>query len=71
MKHALKNDNKISDTCDIFMNEVVMEENNVEEELKLNPSLQSEIEKYLEIENEEKMMKQNLKNCIIKGNCGN
>ncbi len=53
------------------MNEVVMEENNVEEESKVNPSLHSEIEKYLEIENEEKMMKQNLKNCIVKGNCGN
>jgi len=47
--------------CDIFINEVVMEENNVEEEAKVNPSLQSEILKNLKIENEEKMMKQNLK----------
>jgi muconolactone delta-isomerase len=38
-----------------------MEENNVEEEAKVNPSLQSEILKNLKIENEEKMMKQNLK----------
>ncbi len=36
-------------SCDIFINEVVMEENNVEEEAKVNPSLQSEIFKNLKI----------------------
>ncbi len=41
--HSLKNQNKISETCDIFMNEVVMEEKNVKEESKVNPTLQSKI----------------------------
>jgi hypothetical protein len=41
---------------------------NVEEESEINPSLQSEIEKNLEIENEEKMWNKFFLNCI--GNCG-
>jgi hypothetical protein len=31
MEHSSKNENKLSETCDIFMKEVVMEEHNVEE----------------------------------------
>jgi hypothetical protein len=31
MEHSLENENNVSETCDIFMNEVVMEEENVEE----------------------------------------
>jgi hypothetical protein len=62
MEHSLKNEkNKNESSCDIFINEVLMEENNVEEDAKVNPSLQSEILRNLKIENEEKMMKQNLK----------
>jgi hypothetical protein len=34
-----KNQNRISETCDIVMNEVIMEENNVEEKFEVNPSL--------------------------------
>jgi hypothetical protein len=30
MEQSLENDNKISETCDIVMNEFVMEEHNVE-----------------------------------------
>jgi hypothetical protein len=75
MEHSLKNEkNKNESSCDIFINEVLMEENNVEEDAKVNPSLQSEIFKNLKIENEEKMMKQNLKTlhnqrklCRLKG----
>jgi hypothetical protein len=37
----IKNDNKINETCDIFMNEFVMEENNVKEKFAINLSLQS------------------------------
>jgi hypothetical protein len=39
MEHSSKNKNKLSETCDIFMNEVVMEKHNVEEKSKINPSL--------------------------------
>jgi len=31
MEHSSKNENNESETCDIFMNEVIMEEKNVEE----------------------------------------
>jgi hypothetical protein len=41
MEQSLENDNKISETCDIVMNDFVMEENNVEEEFVINLNLQS------------------------------
>jgi hypothetical protein len=38
MEHSSKNENKLNETCDdIFMNEVVMEEHNVEKEYEINP----------------------------------
>jgi len=45
MEQSSKNENKISETCDIARNEVVMEENNVEEGFTINLSLQFETEK--------------------------
>jgi hypothetical protein len=60
MEQSSKNENNISETCDIVKIRVVMEKNNVEERSAINLSLQSKIEKKLEIKNEE-LMKQNLK----------
>lgn len=60
MEQSSKNENNISETCDIVRIRVVMEKNNVEEGSRINLSLQSKIEKKLEIKNEE-LMKQNLK----------
>ncbi len=71
MEQSSKNENKINEICDIFINEVVMEENDMEEKSKVNLSLQSKTKKNLKTENEEKMMKHNLKNYIVEGNCGN
>jgi hypothetical protein len=34
MEYSLENENKLSETCGIFMNEVVMEKHNVEKNLK-------------------------------------
>jgi hypothetical protein len=31
MEHSSKNENKLNETCEIFMNEVIMEKQNVEE----------------------------------------
>jgi hypothetical protein len=42
MEQSLENDNKINETCDIIMNEFVIEKNNVEEEFTINPNLQFE-----------------------------
>jgi hypothetical protein len=40
MEQSLENENRISETCDVVMNELnVMEENNVEEEFPINTSL--------------------------------
>jgi hypothetical protein len=58
MEQSSKNENNISETCDIVRIRVVMEKNNVEEGSTINLSLQSKIEKKLEIKNEE-LMKQN------------
>jgi hypothetical protein len=45
MEHSLKNENRISETCDVVMNELnVMEENNVEF-FSINSSLKSKLEK--------------------------
>ncbi len=60
MEQSSKNENNINETCDIVRIRVVMEKNNVEEGSAINLSLQSKIEKKLEIKNEE-LMKQNLK----------
>jgi hypothetical protein len=61
----------MSEICDIFINEVVMKQKNMGEESKVNLNLQSKTKKNLETKNEEKMMKHNLKNYIVEGNCGN
>ncbi len=66
-----KNENKVSEICDIFIYEVIMEQNNMEEKSKVNLSLQFKTKKNQETKNEEKMMKHNLKNYTIEGNCGN
>ncbi len=42
MEQSLENDNKISEICDIVMNEFVMEENNVEENFAINLNSQFE-----------------------------
>jgi hypothetical protein len=39
MEQSSKNENKINEICDIFINEVVMEENDMEEKSKVNLSL--------------------------------
>ncbi len=58
MEHSSKNENKLSETCgDIFMNEVVMEKHNVEEEYEINPSLQFEIGGNLQSDNEQGIVK--------------
>jgi hypothetical protein len=44
MEQSSKNENKISETCDIVRNEVVMEETNVKEGSTINLSLQFENE---------------------------
>jgi hypothetical protein len=58
MEHSSKIENKLSETCDdIFMNEVVMEEHNVEKKYEINPSLQYEIGENLQTDNEQEIMK--------------
>jgi hypothetical protein len=59
MEHSSKNENKLSETCDIFMNEVIMEKQNVEEQSKINPNLEYEIGGNLQTNNEE-IMQQHL-----------
>jgi len=53
MEHSSKNEKKLSETCDIFMNKVIMEKQNVEEQSKINPSLKYQIGGNLQIDNEE------------------
>ncbi len=43
MEHSLENENKLNETCDIFMNEIFMEEQNVEEQFEINPNMEFEI----------------------------
>jgi hypothetical protein len=58
MKHSSKNEKKLSETYDdIFINEVVMEKHNVEEEYEINPSLQFEIGGNLQTNNEQTILK--------------
>ncbi len=42
MEHSLENENKLNETCDIFINETFMEEQNVEEQFEINLSLEFE-----------------------------
>jgi hypothetical protein len=51
---------KLIQTCDIFKNEVVMEEHNVEEESEINWSLESKTIRNLQF-SEEEIMQQHLK----------
>ncbi len=60
MEQSSKNENIISETCDIVRNGIVMEKNNVEERLVINLSLWYKTKKKLEIKNEQ-LMNQNLK----------
>jgi hypothetical protein len=55
MECSSKNENKLSETCDIFMNKVIMEKQNLEEQLKINPTLEYEIGGNLQTDNEEIM----------------
>jgi hypothetical protein len=60
MEQTSKNENIISETCDIVRNGVVMEKNNVKEGFAIHLNLQYKTIKKLEIKNEE-LMNQNLK----------
>jgi hypothetical protein len=55
MENSSKNENKLSETCDIFMNKVIMEKQNVEEQSKIKPRLGYEIGGNLQTNNEEIM----------------
>jgi hypothetical protein len=61
MEHSSKNEKKLSETCDIFMNEAVMEKHNVEEQSKMNPSLQFKTRGNLQTGNEEEIMVKHFK----------
>ncbi len=60
MEQSSNNEIKLSKTCDIFINKVIMEKQNVEEKFKINPSLEYEIGGNLQTDNEE-IMQQHFK----------
>ncbi len=56
MENSLENENKLSETCDIFMNDFFMEEQNVEEQSKINPNLKFGTRGNLQTDNEEEIV---------------